>query len=111
MKKIALILTLSLLPVLAQSNADMLAGNSMKLAWDQNATSEGVTNYSVYVSGVKILNTPTNIVSFNSFLFTNGTYQINVSASNINGESALSTNLIVRYWANKPLPPAGLTTK
>lgn len=113
MKTLKTLLSITILAfsLLAQSTADQLAGNSATLLWNPNPATDGVTAYAIYVNGAKTLVTPTNSVPLNSLLSVNGTYTLNVSASNVNGESPLSTNLVVRYWANKPTPPAGLNTK
>ena len=90
------------------------AGNTALLTWSPNDPNEGVTNDNVYAtSGTSlwVRASASNAIPLSTLLPGNGTYTLSVTACNVNGESIHSTNLLVRYWANKPSPPQGLASR
>lgn len=92
-------------------------GTSNFLVWDNNPPSDGVTAYKVYALAQDGITTysvtvPTNQVSFSTLLGGkgNGYYTLSATAINPVGESARSTNLVVRFF-DKAQPPKGLVAK
>lgn len=107
---LALILTFSAFAQTADAPAAI--GNASTFVWLPNAPDDFVEKYNVYAiigsNAVRLAITTKPEISFSSVLFKNGTYTLAVSAVNSIGESALSTNIYVKYFANKPNPPEGL---
>ena len=61
--------------------------------------------------GEMTVSTLTNWVALPALLHTNGTFVLMVTASSPGGESAPSTNLVVRYYATQPGPVVGLAVR
>lgn len=111
-----LILLFSVITLVSQSIGTFqnpyMAGNTAKLIWDANDTNESILHYRVYVSTnqLKTATVLTN-VPLNILLSSNGLYQLNVTAVNQGGLESDFSGIWVRYWANKPTPPKGLTVR
>lgn len=116
MKKLLTIAALAIgLSTLAQTaDAPEPIGNAAIFTWNANIPEDYVDSYNVYLlagaSPVKLASTTKTEIGFASLLAKNGTYALAVSAVNREGESALSTNIFVKYFAKKPNPPGGLRT-
>jgi hypothetical protein len=117
MKKIiVLILVSTALLLTAQTlQSPIPAGTAALVAWDANSVDDGVQHYNVYFvkdgATNKLAATGSTSVNLNLLPPINGTYQFCVTAVNVNGESLPSTNLFVKYFANKANPPKGLNVR
>jgi hypothetical protein len=109
-KLLALLVTIT---ALAQGTPDdpIIAGNAAKFVWEAGDTNSAIQYFGIYVNSQLTAKVYTTNVDLSSILKANGTYQLNVNAVNAIGTSDMSTNLWVRYFANRPTPPKGLTIK